>query len=455
MLRANSRLRRFVGQSSAVFLDHASGAIRRLLPHVQIAPWAEHPWAPSDAQWTSSARTEIRITLAIGPKHNRTSRSLTTLVSRRNIPGVRRNARLTLETREHALCKTLAQYVDETLGHGFSKTSPEWLQAVQATFDESVVARQVQAHHSLQSPVGSILSALHTLSEQSYENKSLTFGCILDPAISGPLAGSSFPTDVLQAKKYKVLSDGYRTAYHISGNARILNLVDLDRFERTPLTERNYYPDWAERIARASRDGRCGIALSRQGDILVFDEGTLRFTYRYGRWHYWNHSHIVKLLRDRAAAQRVPRDLLGRVVGSIYRAALDVSFRRSGGLFLILHNRNELHEVVRVGDAVSDQGRPQIDLQLDPVVRDHTIQALPRSVVVELASLDGAVVLANSGQILAYGAILQPKKTGRTRAVEGSRTKAAIGASNYGLAVKISADGEIAVYYEGEPFIQM
>ena len=208
-------------------------------------------------------------------------------------------------------------------------------------------------------------------------------------------------------------------------------------------------------MAKVSRAGRCGIALSRQGDILVFDEGTLRFTYRYGQWQYWNHVHLIKLLRDRAKAQRVPKQVLGRVVGAIYRAALDVSFRRSGGLFVILHNRHSLHEIVRNGDAIADSGRQGADAAFDGVVASKTIQSLPRSVAVELASLDGAVILRNSGQVVAYGAVLQPKKSGRLRGSEGSRTKAAIGASNYGLAVKISSDGDISVYHDGKAFIRV
>jgi len=80
------------------------------------------------------------------------------------------------------------------------------------------------------------------------------------------------------------------------------------------------------------------------------------------------------------------------------------------------------------------------------------MQSLPRSVAVELASLDGAIVLANSGKILAYGAVLQPKKKGKMELSEGSRTKAAIGASNYGLAIKISSDGDITTYFEGKEF---
>lgn len=329
------------------------------------------------------------------------------------------------------------------------------IRAISDAFDEYVVAQHLKEHHQLEIPISSVFDALHTLSEQSYENKSLTLGCILDPKLRGGAKVARFPEDFLTLKKYKALSDGFRTACHISTNGRIKDLVDLDHFEEKPLTEKHYYPDWAEPIARASRDGKSGMALSRQGDILVFDEGTLRFTYRYGQWQYWNHAHLVNLLRDRARAQRVPRSVLGRVVGTIYRAALDVSFRRSGGLFVILHNRKRLHDVVRVGDAIGDGERSGTDREFDMVLKGYRIQSLPRAVVVELTSLDGAIVLDNSGHILAYGAVLKPKRAGRLRGTEGSRKKAAIGASYYGLAMNVSADGPITVYHEGTEFIRM
>lgn len=99
--------------------------------------------------------------------------------------------------------------------------------------------------------------------------------------------------------------------------------------------------------------------------------------------------------------------------------------------------------------------RARFGREFDEVIREHNVQSLPRVVAVELASLDGAIVLDNSGRIRAYGAVLQPKKAGRLRGIEGSRTKAAIGASNYGLAVKVSSNGDITVYHEGKEFIRM
>jgi hypothetical protein len=124
-------------------------------------------------------------------------------------------------------------------------------------------------------------------------------------------------------------------------------------------------------------------------------------------------------------------------------------------LFVILHNQSSLGEIVRFGDAIGDRNRSETDSAFDEVIGEYKFQSLPRSIAAELASLDGAVVLANSGRILAYGAILRPRRAGRMHGTEGSRTKAAIGASHYGLCIKISADGDIVTYHSGEEFLRI
>ncbi len=197
------------------------------------------------------------------------------------------------------------------------------------------------------------------------------------------------------------------------------------------------------------------MLLTRHGDILIFDAGTLRFTYRMGNWQYWNHAHLVDLLKNAARVQRVPTEMIPLVVNSIYRAALDISFRRSGALFVILRNRQQVDHLVRAADRIGHPFREPINDLFDAALPGRRIQRLPRSVAVELAAIDGAVVVNNHGELIAYGAVLEPNRKGMVAVEEGSRTKAAIGASNYGLAVKVSADGEIAAYIKGTEIIRI
>jgi hypothetical protein len=156
-------------------------------------------------------------------------------------------------------------------------TSASTINALKGSFDESVISEHIESHHGLAMAVSAVLGSLHTLSEQTYENKALVFGCLLDPSKSST-NGIQFPEPFLGAKKYKALSDGFKTAYHVAKNGAVMDFVELQRMSAPDLSERNFYPDWTEPMARVSRKGKCGITLTRQGDLLVFEEGTLRFT---------------------------------------------------------------------------------------------------------------------------------------------------------------------------------
>jgi len=112
-----------------------------------------------------------------------------------------------------------------------------------------------------------------------------------------------------------------------------------------------------------------------------------------------------------------------------------------------------LHYLVRRGEAVDNDGRDPLDAALDTAIGGGRAEGLKRPIIAELAGLDGALVISNTGRLLAYGAILEPRRKGRITGAEGSRTKAAIGASNYGLAIKISSDGDITVYLKGKELL--
>ncbi len=455
MLRANSRLRTVLGKDGVVFLEHALGAFQRILPHVELTKWKEIPWKQQELVWVDSRRRQIRVAIPIGLSNIAGSGSLTAIVKRRSVAVAAQVAGGTLDTREFNICKRIVTRISEVMGETPSKISGATMRAIRDSFDEDVIAQHIERHYDLKMSITTLFADLHGLSEQTYENRSLAFGCIIDSKKHETSAYAEFPRQFLAAKKYKALSDGFRTAYYVSSGGRLLSFIDLEDAKSERLTGHNYYPDWAEPLARNSRGHRYGIALSRQGDILVFDEGTLRFTHRNGRWQYWNHNHIVNLLSDRAKAQKALPRVVSSVVVAAYLGALDVSFRRSGGLFVILHNRRNLHQIVRSGDALGDRSRILPDKDFDRVLRGRKIQGLAPMITVELAALDGAVVLSNDGELLAYGAILSPKKAGRLRGTEGSRTKAAIGASNYGLAIKISSDGDIDVYHKGRSFMRV
>jgi DNA integrity scanning protein DisA with diadenylate cyclase activity len=74
--------------------------------------------------------------------------------------------------------------------------------------------------------------------------------------------------------------------------------------------------------------------------------------------------------------------------------------------------------------------------------------SLSPQLVCNAAALDGAVVIDRNGIVRGIGCIFETKRV-KTSA-EGARTRAAMFASNDGVALKISQDGEMSVFSNGK-----
>jgi hypothetical protein len=450
-VRRNSVLKRELGAPAVAFLEHAVGALTRLLPHVETEDWVvTKDQTRTRAAFVDQTRRSLSLQLSIRlPTAHWTIRGRLT---RRHAPaGVGAIAR-TIALRERDIASSVLSSIEDVLS-AVQHNSAETLLTLRANFDERAVARHLNQYFKLGIDIASWFAALRQLAEQSYENKSMSFGCLIDTLdVTKPPSGVEFPDDFLSKKKYRALSDGYRTAYLVSGSGALIGFARIGPSESAG---RGYFPEWCEDLAFEARRARMAICLTRQGDLLVLSDGQLTFSYRLGRWQYWNHAHIIDLIRNVARVQNVPPNALADVVRSLYRAALDVSFRRSGGLFVLLRNRNNTDHIVRNGDAIGDRSRDSVDEMFDRAVSSRKVMNFSRAILSELAGLDGAVVIANTGTVLAYGAVLEPdRRRGIVRA-EGSRTKAAIGASHYGLAIKVSSDGDITVYVNGQPLLSI
>lgn len=447
----SSRLRAELGAVGVDFLEHGLESLTRILPHVETKSWRITRGASaSGATFADVNRRQLNV--KAGLDLGGSTWTIFGVLQRRKVPQGVGSIERTISLREKDVSQRVMTAVAATLGTPDDSGALS-LRALRASFDERVVAEHLAAQYALDVDLGEWFIALRQLAEQTYENKALALGCIIDSKkTKRPREAGRFPRDFLKRKKYRALSDGYRTGYLISGAGAFLGFKELGRDARQGS---QYYPEWCEDLASEARSGRIALALTRHGDVLVLENGQLTFTYRFGRWQHWNHTHLVDLIRNAARVQRVPTQLLSAVVRSVYRVALDISFRKSGGMFVLLRRRASLHDIVRWGDAVGDPERDAVDAEFDRSVGKATVQSTRRTVLAELASLDGALVLSNKGQVLAYGAILEPKKRGRIAATEGSRSKAAIGASNYGLAVKVSSDGDITVYVGGTKLIQV
>jgi hypothetical protein len=233
--------------------------------------------------------------------------------------------------------------------------------------------------------------------------------------------------------------------------ARIAGYQALD----VPLTESRRFtrrPWWSAGLADTSeRMNGVGIALVRSGDVIVLHQGQLLFTQRSGRWQIWNHTAIVARLRQ-AWAGKGRRGNADRVLHYLYHVALDLSFRRSGGLLVLANSSGAIKPLlISASDRVGGPMRGAAERALDKIFERTLVQNLDRRIVTDIASLDGALVVDRSGRVMAYGAMTKPA----AGAAQGARTRAAIGASRLGTVVKVSSDGHVAFYADGRCFLEL
>ena len=141
---------------------------------------------------------------------------------------------------------------------------------------------------------------------------------------------------------------------------------------------------------------------------------------------------------------------------------LDVAFSHTGGCIAIIRDEH-ISEIKKNNLSKDDDIEGEISTDIKRGEKRKTIQALvkagningadsffklDRKLRHELLGLDGATLIDNQGRIIATGAIVRVNGGSDS----GGRKAAAMELSKYGLAVKISMDGSIEGFKEGNCF---
>lgn len=309
-------------------------------------------------------------------------------------------------------------------------------------FGMAAIANELRMRANLRFNPLPIIQFIRSLGHETYENQPLSYGVIL----SGTSGGTAPFSEALDDKRFKRITDGISTALSLDGDGKVMDFVPLQVPAHEGVSARRR-PFWSAGLAEAARerDG-VGVALSREGDLLVVDRGRLVFSQRAGVWRAWNHSAIIGRLRSLWRFSG-PSGQLSTVVSYLYQVAMDLAFGRSGGLLIVLGSRRRLPTVLASeADRISSAERSGPERALDRSLLQRSIHKADRRVVRDIASVDGALIVDRSGSILAYGAMVNLASS----ASQGARTRAALGASHHGLAIKIGADGDIAFYQAGK-----
>jgi hypothetical protein len=304
-----------------------------------------------------------------------------------------------------------------------------------------------------------VADAIEVLRESSlltYENRRISTGVILVGAGEDPynrvreLPKDALPytNSLVAIKSFHRLCDGLNTVFLVNRDGMLVDLVDIEQFSSAcgaahlPVPAPSRY----QAHCRATLfGGHICLVLTPNGEIKVFAGGVQAFHFMEGRWHLTDvrekYHEFRKAIGDRKLAER------------LFAVALNLAENRRGGLFVLLDQPESVRGMVAPMDLLEKgmlENSPDVShkAQVHYLLRKKHVLEIEMSVLQSIARVDGGIVMDRVGHLLAFGAIL--RHTGASWAAQdGGRTTAAVHASRFGVAIKVSEDGMVSFYRNG------
>ncbi len=189
------------------------------------------------------------------------------------------------------------------------------------------------------------------------------------------------------------------------------------------------------------------LAATGDSDIVIMLGNESCFQRMQGKWHYRNFGHLERIISNYVVNMPtvVRRELI--------RSVLDLSYEKKGAIFLIANSKR------KVGSVVTDYNeRNKVNILLRSALRGLSLTEWDhRSIILSAAGTDGATLLTKTGKIIDLACMIETPSTellsthgfDKPKKFSGARTTAAWNASFHGLSIKVSTDGPIELYKDG------
>lgn len=322
-----------------------------------------------------------------------------------------------------------------------------------------------------------LFSILKKWSVKTYEGKSVTLGFVIDPDAETtyeiPKQKWSHFLEFIKDDAAAVLTDCIHSVFELDRNCNLLRHISVSEGNRLESCNLDYRIPlrFTQIIRKYVKGKKVGIFLLSNGDLVLAKNEEMRFVKRNLQWLNLSYDAFEYAMRPFTKKYPVREENLIR---SVFASVLDVSFSHTGGIIAvvntaegedssfdwsILNDFDNLRKEEIKSKSQEDATHKKIEEDqkelednqkrllkrtvLKKLVNDKPFWEIDRKLRSELISLDGACILDCNGEVLSFGAIIQ-NDSGSSG---GGRGAAAKKLSKYGMAVKISTDGYIEVYY--------
>jgi hypothetical protein len=335
-----------------------------------------------------------------------------------------------------------------------------------SAFLEPAPYRSVEALPGITDRVAEAIEVLRASALTTYENHHITTGVLLlgphpdpcHPLLPPPPEALRYASALTAIRSFHRLCDALQTVALVDQEGLFIDIIDIQEWAQ-PFAGMPLPVPSATRYQAHSRatlfGGHLCLILTPNGEIKAFAEGVQVFNFLGGRWR----------LTDAVEKYRRWQEALGDppLAERLFTVALNLAEDRRGALFVILDDVRMVEQLVDVNDLLRHEHRPPAGQppsskeHLHYLLRQKCVLGLAPTVLETLARIDGAIVLDRQANLLAFGAILRHPMAvdARQQATEGGRTTAAVAASRFGKVLKISEDGLIAFFQDGECIWEM
>lgn len=358
---------------------------------------------------------------------------------------------------EHASATFLAEVHSDCMAALQSTKSADVTTTLLSNVGHTVVIRVILnalrlAHRKTVEPsvLEEAISTLCLLSHRRYEGRIPELAVCFGHSPRRPnrrAPAIHFGREFLGSKKSAVLLKGGSLLLHCLGNGRVVEVVDLDFGSSGRVSDRILGPLNQISTLNYSYDhASVTVILTRHGEVLVAMGARICFSWDGSSWRVYPAMRLADQLFDelRNVCAGNRKALAKHLARHITTTALTLREDRLGALLVVSRSEEMIGRLIRNRQT----NMSPVEALYSRLFVGRPVCSLSPKLVCNAAALDGAVVIDEKGIVRGIGCVFETKPV-RTIA-EGARTRAALFASTNGIALKISQDGEMAIYRDGK-----
>ncbi|MDB8803651.1 diadenylate cyclase [Romboutsia sp. 1001216sp1] len=283
----------------------------------------------------------------------------------------------------------------------------------------------------------------NSIEYKTYENSNIGFTFIYKPNIT--TSSISILTESTNQKILDVLAESQHTYIKVGKSWNILEYGYINTGENySPDEKYRIIPSFLEPYQSILGNEECGITRTKRGDLILYSKYGILASCRKGQWKIYDPYTFKNSVGDIL-------DLNYYMGCNLTSILFDLSYKRHGALILFDIN-NTIDDIILNQNSILNKSTNPLYKILEESLGKINLNAtctkdLHKPLILELASVDGAIVFDKEGKLKSFGSIIKNHDNADNE--EGARSTAAKSVFNYmkSPVFKISSDGEISILF--------